>query len=48
MSLMLQILKFVDDSSKGTICIIPKTFSSSQDHYQGNIYAIGKLNVFSI
>ena len=42
------ILKFVDGFSKEVICIILCIFSSSQNHYQGNIYAISKLKCFSI
>ena len=31
-----RILKFFDVFSKGAICGIPSTFSSSQNHYQGH------------
>ena len=30
------------------IFVIPSTFASSQNHYQGNLYAILKLNLFRI
>ena len=40
------ILKFVDNVSKGIICVILSTFGSRQKHYQGNIYAIFELNFF--
>ena len=32
------VLKFINDFAKGTICSIPSTFGSTQNHYQSNVY----------
>ena len=42
------ILKFDDNFSKEAICVIPSTLCSCQNHYQGNLYAVFKLNFFLV
>ena len=42
------ILEFVNGFSHVAICVTPSTFGSSQNHYQGNLYGICKLKLFSI
>ena len=42
------IMKSVDGFFKEAVCVIPNSFGSCQNQYQGNIYTICKLKLFSV